>query len=245
MSTATLLVVEHEEDCPPGWMGEWLAGAGARLDVRRPYRGEPLPESLAGHDGLLVLGGSMGAQDDATHAWLTTVKHLVRVAVRDHVPTLGICLGHQLCAAALGGRVEPNPRGQQLGVLDVGWTAAADTDPLLGPVAVRRPSRAVQWNNDLVVEAPPGCVVLARTPSDEVQAARYAPTVWGVQWHPEADERIVRRWAEHDRDHAVERGVDLDHHLAQIAAAEQELRATWLRLAETFTQLTARAQALS
>ena len=55
MSSAPLLVVEHESQCPPGWMGEWLADAGADLDVRRPYRGDPLPEDLSGHAGMLVL----------------------------------------------------------------------------------------------------------------------------------------------------------------------------------------------
>jgi GMP synthase (glutamine-hydrolysing) len=135
--------------------------------------------------------------------------------------------------------VDRNPRGQQVGVLDVGWTADVDSDPLLGPLAARRPTRAVQWNNDIVAETPPGTVVLARTPRDEVQAARFAPTVWGVQWHPEAGESIVRGWADHDRDDAAERGVDLEEYVAMVAAATDELRATWPRLARTLAALTA------
>ena len=220
--------------CPPGWVGEWLSDAGASLDIRRPYAGDALPDDLAGHDAFVVLGGSMGADDDADFPWLTRVKHLVRRAAATEVPTLGICLGHQLSAVALDGRVERNPRGQQIGVLEVGWTAAADTDPLLGPFAVTasaRPTRVVQWNNDLVVETPPGTVVLAHTPRDEVQAARFAPTVWGVQWHPEAGEEIVRVWAEKDRDDAAERGVDLAGYVAAVGAAREELRATWAPLA--------------
>ena len=233
MSSPRVLVVEHEQMCPPGWVGEWLADAGAELDLRRPYTGDALPDGLAGHDAFVVLGGSMGADDDADFAWLTRVKHLVRRAAATEVPTLGICLGHQLSAVALGGRVERNPRGQQVGVLDVGWTAAAATDPLLGPVAgsPQHPTRAVQWNNDLVVETPPGTVVLAHTPRDEVQAARFAPTVWGVQWHPEAGEDIVRVWAEKDRDEAAERGVDLEGYVAAVGAARDELRTTWAPLA--------------
>jgi GMP synthase (glutamine-hydrolysing) len=240
VSTPPLLVVEHEAMCPPGWVGEWLADAGATLDVRRPYRGDALPAGLDEHGGLVVLGGSMGADDEAEHAWLSEVKELVRVAATQQVPALGICLGHQLCAAALGGRVERNPRGQQVGVLDVGWTLDADEDPLLGPVAARRPTRAVQWNNDIVVATPPGTVVLARTPRDEVQAARFAPTVWGVQWHPEAGEQIVRGWADHDRDDAAERGVDLEQYVAAVAAATDELRDTWPLLARSFVGVAAR-----
>lgn len=240
MSSPRVLVVEHEQMCPPGWVGQWLRDAGATLDLRRPYTGDPLPDDVADHDAFVVLGGSMGANDDADHPWLTRVKHLVRRAAATEVPTLGICLGHQLSAVALGGRVERNPRGQQVGVLEVGWTAAAETDPLLGPLAATspaRPTRAVQWNNDLVTETPPGTVVLARTPGDEVQAARFAPTVWGVQWHPEVGEEIVRVWADKDRDDAAERGVDLAVYVAAVGAARAELRATWAPLAGLLLRL--------
>ena len=93
MSTLPLLVVEHEAQCPPGWMGEWLREAGAEIDVRRPYAGDVLPGDLAGHSGMLVLGGEMGAYDDADHAWLADVKRLASAAVHDGTPVLGICLG--------------------------------------------------------------------------------------------------------------------------------------------------------
>jgi GMP synthase (glutamine-hydrolysing) len=233
------LVIEHEAMCPPGWVGEWLSEAGRELDVRRPYRGDVLPESFDAHAGLVVLGGSMGANDDADHAWLGPAKALVRRAAATGVPTLGICLGHQLCAVALGGHVDRNPRGQQIGVLDVGWTDAASADPLLG--GLTGPVRAVQWNNDLVLEPPVGAVVLAHTPRGEVQAARFADTVWGVQWHPEAGEQICRGWAEHDRDEAAERGVDLEEYVARVAAEEDGLRATWRGLATQFAALAAPA----
>jgi GMP synthase (glutamine-hydrolysing) len=157
------------------------------------------------------------------------------------VPALGICLGHQLAAVALGGSVHPNPLGQQIGVLDVGWSAAAVDDPLLGPVSGAR--RAVQWNNDVVAVLPPGAVVLARAATGEVQAARFAPTVWGVQWHPEAGEEIVKAWADSDRDSAVERGVDVDAYVAAVAAARDELRASWAPLATAFARTTRKAAA--
>lgn len=241
MSTAPLLVVEHEALCPSGWMGEWLVEAGVDLDQRRPYRGEPLPGDLRAHSGLLVLGGSMGARDDAAHPWLSTTKDLVREGAAQRVPVLGICLGHQLAAVALGGDVVVNPAGQQLGVLSVGWTAEAPGDALLGPLA--GPARAVQWNNDVVTTLPPGAVALARAATGELQAARFAPTVWGVQWHPEAGADTIRVWADADRDHAVERGIDVDAYLADVAAAEDEQRVTWRALAECFAWLLGRVGA--
>ncbi|MGV3561778.1 MAG: type 1 glutamine amidotransferase, partial [Nocardioides sp.] len=89
----TLLVVQHEDECPPGMLGRWWAEEGVTLDVRRPYAGEPLPPDLAGHDGLVVLGGHMGADDDADHAWLAPTKQLVRVAAAGGGPALGVGLG--------------------------------------------------------------------------------------------------------------------------------------------------------
>jgi GMP synthase (glutamine-hydrolysing) len=230
-----VLVVEHEALCPVGWMGEWLSAAGTDLDVRRPYAGDVLPEDLDAHAGMMVLGGSMGAYDDDAHPWLTEVKQLVRTAVADGTPTLGICLGHQLVGVALGGEVVVNPRGQQMGALEVGWTDAAADDELLG--AVGRPARGAQWNSDIVSRLPEDAVLLAQTPQGEVQAARFAPRVWGVQWHPEAGAEIIGVWAEHDREGARERGVDVDARLADLAAAHDELRRTWQRLAVGFAQL--------
>ncbi len=234
MSTPPLLVVEHEAQCPPGWMGEWLAEAGLVVDVRRPYAGDALPSDLAGHAGMVVLGGEMGAYDDADHPWLTDVKQLCRTAVATGAPLLGICLGHQLLAVALGGQVAPGPHGQQIGVLDVGWTPEAYVDPLLAPVTALDDTPAVQWNNDVVTRLPDGAVALARTPRGELQAARFGSAAWGVQWHPEAGVEIIAPWAEHDRDDAVERGVDVDAYVEAVAAAGERLRRTWRVLADAF-----------
>jgi GMP synthase (glutamine-hydrolysing) len=219
-------------------MGEWLVEAGRLLDVRRPHRGDDLPADLDRHSGLLVLGGEMGAYDDAAHPWLTQVKALIRDSSPDGPPVLGICLGLQLATVALGGEVRVNPLGQQIGVLDVGWTPAAYDDPVLGPLAREDGAvPAVQWNNDVVTELPPGAVLLAETGRAELQAARLAPHVWGVQWHPEAGVEIIAPWAEHDRDAAAGRGVDLDGYVQDVADARESLRAAWVVLAQGFAAL--------
>ena len=235
MSNRPVLIIEHETDCPPAWLGEWLSATGADLDVRRPYLGDPLPDDLAGHSALVILGGTMDAGSDDRHPWLTRVKSLVRSVATDGTPTLGVCLGHQLIAEALGGRVAKNPRGQQIGVLDVGWQPAAAEDPLFGAVAGQH--GVVQWNNDIVTELPVGAVVLARTPDGEVQACRYAASVWGVQWHPEAGAETVAAWADLDRDRVRSLGRDVDDYVAQVALARDELRASGRRLVDRFTAL--------
>ncbi len=232
MRAPRVLVIEHEADCPPALFGTWLEDAGCVATVCRPYAGDPLP-TLGDYDALLVLGGPMAATDP--HPWLAPLRELIRDSAATGTPTLGICLGHQICAVAFGGGVEPNPRGQQLGLLDVGWTDAAVDDPLLG--AVSTPRRAVQWNDDLVTRVPDDAVVLARTPEGEPQAVRFAPSVWGVQWHPEVDRGVLEHWARDDAERHQAAGIDQERLLAEIDAAEAELERAWRPLAERLAAL--------
>ena len=232
MSGPRVLVVEHEADCPPALFGSWLEDAGCVITVCRPYVGDELPP-LEEYDALLVLGGPMAATDP--YPWLAPLRELITEAASTGVPTLGICLGHQVCAVAFGGSVEPNPRGQQLGLLDVGWTDDAADDLLLGPLST--PRRAVQWNDDLVTRLPDDAVVLAVTPEGETQAARFAPSVWGVQWHPEVDRAVLDEWAHDDEERHVAAGINQERVLADIDAAAAELEKAWRPLAERLATL--------
>ena len=230
-----VLVVQHEEKCPPAWLGEWLSEAGLTLDVRRPYAGEALPPSLRGYAGLLVLGGAMGAYDDTDHPWLTPTKELLREAVDEQVPTLGVCLGHQLASVALGGSVARHPDGRQVGLLPIHWTTATADDPVFG--AIDGDARSVQWNNDVVVEPPTGAELIAGTPSGGPQVLRFGPRAWGVQFHPEAGPDVVSAWAQSYEREATAWGVDVPQVLARLGDSEQELRRTWRPMAQAFAAL--------
>ena len=242
MSELRFLVIQHEDDCPPEWFGQWWAEVGVSVDVLAAHRGESVPAALTDHDALVVLGGEMGANDDADHAWLSPTKELIRDVVGRDQPFLGICLGHQLAAAALGGEVRVNPSGHAVGLTPVTRTAAGREDPLLGPVDDGTP--AIQWNNDVVTRLPERATLLAAAPDGSVQAARFGTWAWGVQVHPETSPSQFRSWTLDKPSAAGPRadGLDVVAVSAAIDAAEERLRADWQPLAVRFAELVTRAR---
>lgn len=229
----SLLVVQHQETCPPGRVGEWLTAEGVPLDVRRPYAGESLPENLDGHDGLLVLGGQMGCRDDAVAPWLPAVRELIVTAAKGATPTLGICLGHQLAAVALGGEVGRNGAGRTVGMLTVDGSTELAGDAVLANAAA---APVVQWNDDIVTRMPSTATALATNSRGDLLLARLAPTVWGVQGHPEADREIVTRWAESDTDSPEMADLDVPAVLASIGTAQPAVDAAWRPVAAAFAR---------
>ena len=225
-----ILVIEHEADAGPAWLGEWIAAAGVTLEVLRPYAGDAVP-SRCEHDGLLVLGGAMSAGDDAVAPWLAGTRRLLGQAVADRRPTLGVCLGAQLLALAGGGSVEPGGAGPEIGVSRLEACPAAAADRLFA--AVPSPSLAAQWHADTITSLPAGSVLLARGDRYEVQAFRLEEAAWGVQFHPEVDAAMVKGWAEAEHSEAYPPAL-LDAAVEEVAAAEPELLATWSRLGSGF-----------
>ncbi len=229
--TAHVLVVEHQASCPPHLVGRWLEEVGCTLSVCRPYAGDALP-ALTSYDGVLVMGGDMGAYDDDRAPWLAPLKASIRDAVAAGTPMLGICLGHQVIAVALGGKVAKNPRGQTVGLQPVGWSEDAAADEWAGGRTGEE--MVMHWNNDIVSELPEGGVVLARTPGGEVQVARFGERAWGIQAHPEVDTDVVTGWAAEDRDDLVALGLDEAVVLAGIKDAEAALETQWRPLVQRF-----------
>jgi GMP synthase (glutamine-hydrolysing) len=230
-----ILVVQHEDDCPPAWFGEWLVAAGLTLDVRRGHRGDEIPRDLDGSDALIVLGGEMGAYDDDAHPWLPATKSLIGTVVREGAPFLGVCLGQQLAAVALGGEVMVNPAGQALGLTPFAPTAAGATDDLLS--VVRLGAAAVQWNRDIVSRLPEGATALATSPDGTHQAIRFGPSAWGVQFHPEVSPVVFESWVYGTREAPTPEALAA---LAQVYGAEERLRSDWRPLAVRFADVVAR-----
>ncbi len=133
------------------------------------------PKGLA---GIVITGSPSSVTEDAW--WMRAAKPYLQSAVVLGIPVLGICFGHQLLAAALGGRVVRNPRGREFGLVQA---RGCSPDPVLalpsGPFPV------AMAHEDSVSELPPRSVVLAATEREPHAAVRFAQSCWGVQFHPE------------------------------------------------------------
>lgn len=229
------LVVTHAEVEGPGWIEDWLVAEGLGVEVVAPWRGDPLPSSLDGVEALVVMGGPQDAYDDTSASWLRGTKDLLRTAVAQRVPTLGVCLGAQLLALATGGRVEPGDRGPELGARLVARRDAAGDDPLfwdlpLSPVVV-------QWHWDAVTALPPGATLLMAGTAYEHQAFRVGDRAWGIQFHVETPPEMVAAWVEEARADLVEAGVDVDALLARTVAELDEVAEVWGEVVRRFARL--------
>lgn len=231
---ANVLVIEHEEGAGLCSFEPWFRSAGLEADVVRPHNGDAVP-SAPGHDALVVLGGRMGANDDAEFPWLADAKRLLRSYVERAAPCLGVCLGHQLLAVAAGGEVRPSPAGTQIGLREVGLLPAAAGDELLGGLAAD--VRSVHWNADVVTRLPGGAELLARSADGYPQAYRLGRAAWGVQFHPEVDAAGFAGWAAGEGAAQSRRGIDVPAAVSAVRAADDELARTWRPLAERFARL--------
>ena len=235
MGDRPLLVVQNAADDPIGPLGEWLTAAGLTLDVRDAERGDSLPGVLDEFGGLVVLGGGMNADADERAPWLPAVRALLAEAIAGEVPTLAVCLGAQLLAVALGGRVGRNPEGPEFGAQLVAKRANSATDPLFRDLPIT--PDVIQWHYDAVLELPASAVLLASSPACEVQAFRAGRVAWGIQFHIETTPSIVRQWAVEDA--AALDGYDVDAILDRSDTVHADIAETWRPFAAAFAAVVA------
>ncbi|MCU1602385.1 MAG: putative glutamine amidotransferase [Frankiales bacterium] len=231
----TALVITHTESEDPGLIGTWLPEAGLGLSVVEPWRGDPLPDDLGSHEALVVMGGPQQAYDDGSAPWLRRTKELIRTAVAQSVPVLGVCLGAQLLAEATGGQVTPGEHGPELGAKLVAKRDAAGADPLfwdlpLSPVVV-------QWHWDAVTDLPPAATLLMSSPTYPNQAFRVGDKAWGLQFHIETDAAMVGRWAAHNAPELEELGLDPAEVLERTVPEIPEIEEVWGEVVRRFARL--------
>jgi len=186
----TLHVLLHVSFEGPGHIAHWAKQHGCSIERVCLYDGDPLPEVDA-VDGLIVMGGPMGAQDDTRHPWLPRERQLIQTVVEAERPVLGVCLGAQLIACALGGSIRASPE-REIGWLPLQWTHGARRHPRIRPLTRTLPDPVVfHWHGD-TFSLPDGATRLAATEACGNQAFAIGDHVVGVQFHPEATPESVR-----------------------------------------------------
>lgn len=185
-----ILVFQHVAHEILGTFHPLLKEAGFRIRYANFGR-EPHPDvDVKKYDGLIILGGPMGVYEASEFPHLHYEMKCIREAVERHKPVLGICLGAQLIACALGAAVT-RAQETEIGWYDVHLTPEGQADPILGGLAPTE--KIFQWHGD-TFEIPPGAVWLARSARCPHQAFRYRDNVYGFQFHLEVDEPMIERW---------------------------------------------------
>jgi GMP synthase (glutamine-hydrolysing) len=188
------IVLQHVAHEGPGEIGIGLRHAGHDVSLVRIDLGHEVPEAgdVTTMAGLVVMGGPMGVHDLA-HTWLAGERDLMAAAVQAGLPVLGVCLGAQQLALALGGEVTTGPV-PEIGPGAVNLTRQAETDPVFGPVS--SPLPCLHWHGD-TFSLPPGGVLLARSTSYPHQAFRYGDRAYGLQFHVEVTPSLAEQWQSH------------------------------------------------
>ncbi len=188
-----ILVFQHIAVEHPGIFREFLAADGVAWDAVELDEGGAIPP-LDRYHALWVMGGPMDVWEETAHPWLAAEKQAIREAVvARRLPYFGLCLGHQLLGAALGGKVG-KMTAPEVGILEVELTEAGRADPLFAGIAPTH--AALQWHGAEVAESPAGAVVLASSPACPVQAMRIGRHAYSVQYHVELTADTVREWGE-------------------------------------------------
>lgn len=185
-----MLVFQHVPYEILGTLDPMLREHGFRIRyVNFGRDGEARPD-VSRYHGLIVLGGPMNCDEADRHPHLDFETEAIRAAVERGMPVLGICLGGQLIARALGARVTRNPV-REIGWHDVAPTAAGVRDPLFAHFAATE--KIFQWHGDTFA-IPPGAEHLAASPGCANQAFRYGENVYALQFHLEVDTPLIERW---------------------------------------------------
>ena len=180
-----ILVVLHQETSSPGRVGVMLQELGYALDIRRPPLGHELPDTLEYHEGAVIFGGPMSANDP--DEFVKREIDWIRIPLQENKPFFGICLGAQMMVKHLGGEVRPE--GNEFA--EIGYYPLRATGE--GNALMAWPDMAYQWHRE-GFSLPEGAELLATGDVYPNQAIRYGETAFGVQFHAELTHAMLNRW---------------------------------------------------
>jgi GMP synthase (glutamine-hydrolysing) len=179
-----IVVVQHAEVERPGIIADVLASQGNSVLT---FHAPQLPQELEDAQGLIIMGGPMSVYEDGKYPFLRDELHLIEKALQEGKPVLGVCLGSQLLAAALGAAVKKGQK--EIGWYQVALTKNAMEDPLLA--GVERSFMACHWHGD-IFDLPHGALSLAASSRTECQAFRYGDSAYGFLFHMEVTHEILQ-----------------------------------------------------
>ena len=199
-----ILVIQNFDNTSLGQFGSALEEAGAEVEMLYAHKGDALPARLDEHDGLVVLGGGQNARDDGAYPYLPDLAALMRDTALEGKAVLGICLGSQIFARGLGAENRIGT-ASEFAWREVALTEAGRTDPVLGVLPERFP--IFQWHDD-TFDLPDGAIHLAGNDVTANQAFRVGRAGYGIQFHFEADTKLVRQWCDDFASVVAERQPD-------------------------------------
>jgi GMP synthase (glutamine-hydrolysing) len=196
--------LQHVACEPPGLIAQILKAEGLKLDFIRPFRGDRVPEVIGDHAGLVLMGGPMGVYDQGRYPFLKKEIRLLQSAVSQRRPVLGICLGSQLLATALGAPVMP-AKQKEIGWHQVTLGRNAAQDRLWRDLP--ESFCAFHWHGD-VFELPFGAKPLAWSNLTDCQAFALGEFAYGFLFHLEVTEPMVARMARTFKKELADAGLD-------------------------------------
>jgi len=199
-SFSPILVVVHQATSTPGLVGHLLQQMGFALDIRCPAQGDTLPPTMDRHSAAVVFGGPMSANDDNQFSFIRDELTWIPTVLAAEKPYLGICLGGQLLARALGARVKPHPEGvREIGYYPVQPTAA-------GRTVLPAPLMVYQWHQE-GFDLPHGSRLIAQGATFPHQAFCYNQRAYGLQFHPEMTTLMMNFWTTYGAEQLVYPGA--------------------------------------